>query len=95
MYHCSLESSISYLIKVEDYITTLLWLFKEKKMSEHDNRLLSIFVSLKRFKLIQFMNLIYNLFSYKMKKNILGTNPSMPILQFYKLTFICHKALNS
>jgi len=95
VYHLSLESSISYLIKTEDYITTLLWLFKEKKMSEHENRLLIIFVSLKRFKLNHFMNLIYNLFSSKMKKNILGTNPIMSIFQFYKLAFISHKELNS
>lgn len=94
VYHYGIEKSEVYLDKAEACIITLLGLLNEKKMFEHDNKLLSIFMFFKKFKLNYPMLLLYKVFNKKMKKNLIGANPNMYIFQFYKLAYICYKDLN-
>jgi len=95
VYHFGIENSIAYLSKVEGGIITLLWLFNKKKISKSDNKLLTMFVFFKKLKLNYLMIFFYQLFNSKMKKHLLGPNPNIGLLQFYKLTYICYKDLNS
>jgi hypothetical protein len=94
VYHFGLENSVVYLKKVEESIITLLWLYNERKMVEHKNKLLSIFVNVKRFKLNYLMSFIYHIFNLKIKRNLLSKNPNMVLLQLYKILYICYKDLN-
>ncbi|GAA3610862.1 glycosyltransferase [Flavivirga amylovorans] len=94
VYHHGLESSILYLKKVEECIITLLWLYDGKKMVEHNNKLLSVFTNVKRFKVNYLMNLFYHIFNSKIKKNLLSKNPNLFLLQLYKLSYICYEDLN-
>lgn len=94
VYHLGLEDSLTYLKKVEGFIITLLWLYNENKMFEHNNKLLNVFVVFKRFKINYLVNLFYKMFNSTIKKNLLGNNPNMLLLQIYKLSYICYKDLN-
>ena len=93
VYHFGIENSIVYLSKVEGGIITLLWLFNKEKISKSDNKLLSTFVLFKKLKLNYLMVYFYQLFNSKIKNHLLGPNPNMELLQFYKLVFICYKDL--
>jgi len=95
VFHNGLESSITYVKKAEECIITLLWLYNKKKMLKHDNKLLSLFVLLKKIKLNYVMLLFYNTFSSAIKKNLVGPEPNMYLLQIYKLSYICYKDLKS
>lgn len=94
VYHLGLEKSSFYLNKVEECIITLLWLLNEEKMVEHNNKLLTVFINVKRFKLNYLMSFLYPIFHLKIKRNLLSDKPNMFLLQFYKILFICYKDLN-
>jgi glycosyltransferase involved in cell wall biosynthesis len=93
VYHFGLEKSSVYLNKVEECIITLLWLLNEEKMVDHNNKLLSVFIHVKSFKLNYLMSFLYLIFNLKIKRNLLSSNPNMYLLQFYKILYICHKDL--
>jgi len=93
--HFGLENSQTYLNKVEECIITLLWLYNGKKMFEHNNKLLSVFIKVKRFKLNYLINNLYSIFSSSIKRNLISSNPNMFLLQFYKILYICHKDLEN
>jgi hypothetical protein len=94
VYHFGLENSIVYLKKVEECIITLLWLYNEKKMFKHNNKLLSVYVIIKQFKLNYLAMVFYKIFNSRIKKNLLSINPNMFLLQIYKLSYISYKDLN-
>ena len=94
VYHLGIENSITYLKKSEDCILTLLWLLNNDKIRENNNKLLSVFSSFKKLKLNYLMSAMYKLFSTHMSKNLVGSNPNIYLLQFYKLSYICYKDLN-
>jgi len=94
VYHFGLESSTTYLNKAEECIITLLWLYYGEKMLKHNNKLLAVFVFFKRLKLNYFMSFFFKNFNLILKKNLLGSNPNMFLLQLYKLSYICYKDLN-
>jgi hypothetical protein len=95
VFHNGLESSMTYVKKSEECIITLLWLYNKDKMLKHDNKLLSLFVLLKKFKLNYLMLLFYNIFSSAIKKNLVSPEPNLYLLQIYKLSYICYKDLKS
>jgi hypothetical protein len=95
VYHLGIEKSTVYLNKKEQAAETLLKLVKEKRIKTHDNSLLSLFLSLKRFKLHYLFSFIYRYFNSKMKNNLLGNTPSVTILQLYRISYMCYKDLNS
>jgi len=94
VYHLGLENNMTYIKKAEDCIITLLSLYNEGMMVQHNNKLLSTFVFLKRIKMNYFMSFIYKKFNSIITKNLLSNNPKILLLQFYKLSYICFKDLN-
>jgi len=94
VYHFGIENSTTYLNKAEECIITLLWLYDGGKMQKHNNKLLTAFVVFKQLKANYFMAFFYKNFKAAMKKNLLGPNPNMLLLQMYKLSYICNKDLN-
>lgn len=94
VYHFGFEKSTIYLKKAKEAIRTLLWLYNEEKMFEHNNKILSVFIILKQFKLNYFIMLFYKIFSSKIKKNLLDNKPNMFLFQLYKISYMCYKDLN-
>ena len=95
VYHLGLEASDLYLEKKEEAAQTLLRLYKEEKISNRDNELLTLFKKLKRFKLNNLASLFYKIFKNGLKKNLTSSKPSIKILQLYRITYMCYFDLNS
>lgn len=94
VYHLGIEKSRIYLKKKEQAAITLLKLLKEENITVHDNQLLGLYLNLKKFKSIFLLSGIYRLFSGLMKKNLTGNNPSIKILQLYRISFMCYISKN-
>nr|WP_321236293.1 glycosyltransferase [uncultured Psychroserpens sp.] len=95
VYHLGIESSDTYLKKKEKAALTLIQLHNNDDIAKHDNHLLKLFITLKRYKLNYLASLFYKLWHSYMKKNLLGSNPSVKVLQAYRISFMCYKDLNS
>jgi len=91
VYHIGIESSTSYLSKIETSINTLLNLYKSGKINNHSNELLSVFLNLKKYGLNHIAKIVYILFSPIFKKQLLSSTPSVTLLQLYKLCYICYR----
>jgi len=90
VYHLGLETNETYLQKVELAIGTLLKLYNENQIDSHENDLLSVYIKLKRIKVNYVMSILYKILQHPIKKNLLSGNPSINLLQLYKLLYICH-----
>ncbi|NMH88018.1 glycosyltransferase [Flavivirga algicola] len=93
VYHLGIDKSDIYIKKIENAIETLLWLLNERRIFQHNNKLLSIFIYLKRLKLNHFMSLFFRVFNTSIKKNLLGKQPNIFFLQLYKISYMCYKDL--
>lgn len=90
VYHFGIEKSKDYLVKKEQAVNTLLQIVQDKNKIEHDNSLLSLFLSLKRLKLNYIFAFAYRVFKEIMKHNLLSSNPSIKLLQLYKISYMCN-----
>jgi len=89
VYHLGLESSKTYLKKTERAVETLLKLHNQKKIQLHENDLLKTFLSIKKIGFNYIISLCFKLSKHTIAKNLLGKNPSITLLQFYKLSYMC------
>jgi len=94
VYHLGIESSANYLKKKEESALTVLKYYKQNKIMDHQNDLLSLFLFCKRYKINHILSLIYKGFNPAIKKNLTGTDPSVKLLQLYRISFICYKDLH-
>jgi len=90
VYHFGLERNEVYLNKIEESLRTLLEITNNHNVFEHDNKLLSVFQFFKRYKFNHLFAYIYPLLNSSIKKNLLGENPNLVLLQFYKILYICY-----
>lgn len=90
VYHLGIEKSTKYLRKKEQATETLLKLWQENKFIKHSNSLLSLFKFSKHYGFNYLFAFIFFLFKSSLRKNLLGKNPSITILQFYKISYMCH-----
>lgn len=95
VYHLGIESSETYLNKKEKAAETLLSLHQTNKIESHENDLLHVFITLKRYKLHTIFSKVYKLFKKPLQANLLSSNPSMKLLQLYRISYMCYKDLNS
>ncbi|TDY14231.1 glycosyltransferase family 2 protein [Meridianimaribacter flavus] len=93
VYHLGIEKSDTYLTKKELAAETLLKLDQENKNIKHDNNLLALFLNLKRFYLHYIFALFFKLFKKIMRQNLLSNNPSITLLQTYRISYMCYKYL--
>lgn len=93
VYHLGIESSEVYLRKKENAADTLLSLYKSNKIGNHQNDLLYLFVTLKRYKLNHLFSKLYKIFRKPLQNNLLSSNPSMKLLQLYRISYMCFKDL--
>ncbi|QDO92545.1 glycosyltransferase family 2 protein [Formosa sediminum] len=95
VYHLGIENSNVYLQKKEAAALMLLKLTKQQKIKTHNNSLLALFTSLKHTKLNVIFSYIHSIFKVQMKRNLLGSNPNIKVLQLYRITFMCYIDFNS
>ncbi|MHA7941660.1 glycosyltransferase family 2 protein [Formosa sp. 3Alg 14/1] len=95
VYHLGLEKNEVYLNKLKSAAHTLLLLVKQDKMKTHNNDLLSLFMFLKKTKLSFVLSKFYRAFNKQMEMNLCGNTPSIKILQFYRISYMCYADQNS
>lgn len=89
VYHLGIEKSEKYLIKKERAAETLLKLYHSKKIKLHDNNLLSMYINLNKLKLNYVFSALFALLKPILKFNLIGKNPKVMVLQFYKISYMC------
>ena len=91
VYHLGLESNSVYLRKKEQAAETLLSVYQDNKIVGHQNDLLRLFESFKKYGLTGVFALIHKHFNAFLKKNLLGKKPSVKLLQLYRISYLCYK----
>lgn len=89
VYHLGIEKSDTYLSKNEEAIKTYLSLARNGSISYEDNRLLTSYTTLKRYKLNYPMSVFYKFFKLPLTYHLLSANPNITLLQLYRLAFMC------
>jgi glycosyltransferase involved in cell wall biosynthesis len=95
VYHLGIEDNTTYLNKVKQAVETLHQLYKTNKIETSENALLELFKSMKTYNLHLLVAPFYNWFQTVFEKQLTGKNPSIRLLQLYKLTYICYLDRNS
>lgn len=90
VYHLGIEDNTIYLNKIKQAVETLHQLHKTTKITDSDNDLLELFKTLKTYKLHLIFGQFYKWFQSSFEKQLTGKNPSIRLLQFYKLSYICY-----
>ena len=90
VYHLGIEKSEIYLRKKEKATETLLKLYHSNNIKEHSNDLLNTYIRLKQFKLNYIFATAFSLFKPLLKKNLMSNYPIIFLLQFYKISYMCH-----
>ncbi len=88
--HLGIEKSEKFLAKKEESAVTLIKLYEENKLNDHKNDLLNLFVFIKKYKLNFLLSFSYLVLKNLLKKNLLGKTPSVKLLQFYRLSYMCY-----
>lgn len=95
VYHLGIEANTTYLKKKEASALTVLNHYKTNKIKDHQNDLLSTFITFKRYKLNYVFRLIYLVFGSILKKKLISKNPSIKLLQLYRISFMCYQDLKT
>ncbi|MEO8773836.1 MAG: glycosyltransferase [Gelidibacter sp.] len=94
VYHLGVETNEQFLTKTKEAVDTLLRLYKDRKITTHNNSLLHLFKTLKTSKTLSLFSTIYKKNHQKMERNLLGKNPSIALFQLYKISYMCFKYKN-
>ena len=90
VFHLGLESNQIYLRKKEQAAETLLHLYESGKITAHENDLLKLYVLLKKYSLVSLFSWLYKIVKTSLKKNLTGSKPSVNLLQFYRISYLCY-----
>ena len=94
VWHLGLEPNDVYLKKKELAAKTILMLYKKQQLNSSSNDLLKTFEFLKKLKLTYLTAYIFSKTQFILKKNILSSNPSINILNLYRLGYLCKQYSN-
>lgn len=89
VFHLGIETSVDYLKKSEDALQTYLTFWREGDITSEDNKLIKLFVILKRYKLNFIVSSFFKLAASSLRKNLLGEHPSIALFQLYRLSYLC------
>ena len=90
VYHLGIETSEQYLQKKEQAAEALLFFYKNGLMTSHENGLLKLFLALRKWHLHHFFSFFYLSFKNSFKHQLTGKNPSLKLLQLYRLSYLCY-----
>ncbi len=94
VYHLGIEKSSNYLSKKEQAAETLIRLYNANTITTHDNDLLALFSNLKRLGMTAIFSGAYKLLRPLMQYNLTGSNPSIKMLQLYRISYMCYISRN-
>ena len=89
--HLGLEENSVFLNKKEQASDIILKLHKEGVLNNPQNSLLRLFILLKKSRTNSLFSWAYKTFESRMKNNLTGSNPNIPLLQFYRISYMCYK----
>ncbi len=95
VFHLGIEDNNIYLKKTKQAVETLHHLHKTSKINVSENSLLELFKTLKSYKLHIILSVFYKWFHKVTEKQLTGKNPSITLLQLYKLGYICYLDRNA
>jgi len=87
--HLEDEQTIVFIKKVKESIINLLDLSTDERMKTSNLKILSIFLSAKKYYLSLFLGCCFSIFQKKMEKNLMSLNPSLRVFDFYRLSYLC------
>jgi len=93
--HTGLEPADVYVRKTEEAIHNLLKIYEITNYDQEFVNMVSLlktFRKIKKWRLTYFLQIIFKTFNYKIKNNLLSSNPKLWILDLYKLGYICKAA---
>ncbi len=90
VYHLGIEQNSKYLEKKEQAAESLLFFYENGLLKEHQHSMLSLFIMLKKFQLHHVLSISYSLFRQMMRSNLTGENPSISLLQLYRISYLCY-----
>ncbi|AXP81730.1 Glycosyl transferase family 2 [Mariniflexile rhizosphaerae] len=90
VFHLGIEDNSTYLKKIKQAVETLHHLYITSKITSCENDLLELFKTFKKNKLHIVFGLFFKWFQTSFEKQLTGKNPSITLLQLYKLSYICY-----
>ena len=90
VYHLGLENSSIYLKKKESAAQSLLYLFNNNLIANHDISLLKLFVFLKKTRLNYAVSFFFKMSRNTFRSNLIGSHPSLILLQMYRIGYLCY-----
>jgi glycosyltransferase involved in cell wall biosynthesis len=87
--HLNLETNSEFLNKYQLSIASLLNFYRNDEITAKDNRLLSIYESLKRMNLVGLGASSFKIFRKTLEKNLHSNNPSLRVFDIFKLGYLC------
>jgi glycosyltransferase involved in cell wall biosynthesis len=93
--HVGIEDNKAYIRKTENAISNLFCLYKSGnyKLLEKESKLLSYFISVKRYCLVVPFAILFSFSKGLIKLQLCSVNPSLILFDIYKLLFICKTSL--
>ncbi len=89
VYHLGIDDNKVFLQKTRNAVENLFKLQKQGKITKKDNKLLDHFSKIKSLKLINLTTFIYDKSVKKMEENLTSANPSLLVLDLYKMGYLC------
>lgn len=87
--HGDIDENLTYIYKVKNSLENLLILDHKKQIDPDFVKILRIYHLLKRFKLRYLAGLFFKTFNTLILKQLNSKNPSLTLLNIYKLTYLC------
>lgn len=89
VYHLDESTSEEFLNKSETALQTLHFLTQNNLIQTNKVKIAKIYVFLKKWNLIFFVQLFYRIFKKPIKRNLLSSNPNLFLFDLYRLGYIC------
>lgn len=87
--HKGLDNNKEFFSKVRKAVETSFKLHRDARLQISSSSLIKTFILLKKLGLVRLVSLIFKITKSKLTENLLGVNPNIKLLQFYKLGYLC------
>lgn len=89
VYHLGLETNEVYVGKQKSIVQNAYWMIKNRPEVAGKLRIISFYNKIKRWGFVPVFSFLFKQFEPILLKNLLSQNPSVFILQLYKLGYLC------
>lgn len=87
--HKGLDTNTVFLNKTEKAVSTVREIYKNHPALITENSLLEFYKSIRSYGLARVIVFLFKIFKSSLRKQLLGSNPNLKLLQFYKLGYLC------